>query len=68
MSRQTKSDPSSINVYLRRLALPVGVSLAGLSLAALGVFLLVRKLQKAVDDDDADVENYDVVRNRPLFL
>jgi hypothetical protein len=58
----------SAKIILRRWALPLGLSVVGIGLVAVGTVLLVRYLRANIVDEDADVENFDVVKNRPLYF
>jgi hypothetical protein len=54
--------------YFRRFALPSGIAIAGLGITTIGIILMVKALKKIVADDDAEVENYEIVKNKPFFI
>ena len=49
------------------LAVPITLALVGISAITVGLIMAGREFRRLVDDEEANVENYDIVTDKPFI-
>jgi hypothetical protein len=51
----------------RKLVIPLTLTVIGLGLVTVAIIAATREIERLLDDENADVENYDVVQGKPYI-